>query len=128
MKNNTIILFGSILMFIAIGIGAFGAHAWQNTLNQYATEDVFATASQYHFIHALALLWLGIYGKVMNSKMTVVASVMIIGTLVFSGSLYCLSLTGIRWLGAITPIGGVLFLISWGMIIWTLIKKQKEPA
>lgn len=128
MKNNTIILSGSILMFFAIGVGAFGAHAWESILAKHATEDVFATASQYHFIHALALLWLGIYGKVMNSKMIAAAIVMILGTLVFSGSLYCLSLSGIRWLGAVTPVGGVLLLISWAMIIWMLFKKQDESA
>ena len=113
-----------MLMFLGISLGAFGAHAWQNVLTEHQTEKVFATASQYHFIHALALLWLGLYAKSCDQKLTVAASLILIGTLIFSGSLYVLALSGIRWLGAITPIGGVLLLVAWSLLLWHFIKNR----
>ena len=128
MKNNTTLVIATIMMFIAISLGAFGAHFFQNVLLQNSTEKAFATASQYHFIHALALLWLGSYEKMVGQQMNLVVSLMIIGTLIFSGSLYGLALTNIRWLGAITPIGGVLLLLSWATMTRVLIKRLQRPS
>ncbi|MGH1427834.1 MAG: DUF423 domain-containing protein [Arenicella sp.] len=126
MNNNIILIIGTLMMFIAISLGAFGAHLWQNILIENATEKAFATASQYHFIHALALLWIGSYGKQNKQIMGWASSVMLVGILIFSGSLYILALTNIRWLGAITPIGGLCLLAAWAAITWVLIKSLKS--
>jgi uncharacterized membrane protein YgdD (TMEM256/DUF423 family) len=126
MKNQSILLSGAIFIFLAVAIGAFGAHVWKDILETHSTHAIFSTASQYHFIHSLALLWLGLFGKkIANSKLkTVAAYCLTLGTLIFSGSLYYLALSNIRWLGAITPIGGILFLCGWACIICLIIKKD----
>ena len=109
-----------MLAFFAVELGAFGAHAWQSTLVANATHHIFSTASEYHFIHALALLWFGTYSKSLSPTTWVKYArySMLIEIIIFSGSLYCLALTGIKWLGAITPIGGILLLSSWVSIAW----------
>ncbi|MCA9941093.1 MAG: DUF423 domain-containing protein [Anaerolineales bacterium] len=113
--EKTFVMLGAGLMFLAVAAGAFGSHA----LGPYFDKNpdlgaIYDTAVRYHMIHALALLgvawastrWPG--GLVNGSGWLLFA-----GILIFSGTLYALSLTGIRWLGAITPIGGVAFLSGW---------------
>ncbi len=107
----------SILMFLAVGLGAFGAHALRGKLSDYSL-DVYKTAVLYQFIHALGLFvvaWLSTVSS--DSKIGLAGFLMIAGIIIFSGSLYVLSLSGIKWLGALTPIGGLCFLAAWICLI-----------
>jgi uncharacterized membrane protein YgdD (TMEM256/DUF423 family) len=108
---------GAISAGLAVAAGAFGAHALEGKLEPRAKE-VFETAARYQMFHALALLAVG---NLASRARTVRALDLagwsfLIGTVLFSGSLYMLALTGIRWLGAITPLGGVGFLVGWGSL------------
>lgn len=105
---------GSLLLALGVGIGAFGAHVVQETLSA-DRYDVYQTAVTYHFYHALGLL---IIGAVMNYiQESVLLSwsgwCLVAGILIFPGSLYLLVLTGKGWLGAVTPIGGLAFIVGW---------------
>lgn len=107
----------SISGFLAVAIGAFGAHG----LKQKITEEmmaVYQTGVQYHFYHTLALLGVGILLQQFPQSAAFKLSgwMLLAGMLLFSGSLYLLALTGTRWLGAITPIGGLAFLIAWATL------------
>ncbi|OAB41636.1 DUF423 domain-containing protein [Paenibacillus glacialis] len=119
---NTLLLLGSILMFLAVALGAFGAHALKMKLTPDMMK-VYETGIQYHIAHALGLLILGLLANSSsNASLIVMAGwFLFAGIILFSGSLYALSLSGIRKLGAITPLGGVAFLIGWVMVIITLI-------
>jgi uncharacterized membrane protein YgdD (TMEM256/DUF423 family) len=105
---------GGFAALLAVMLGAFGAHALQKLL----TADmmtIFETAVQYHFYHALGLLAVGLLTLHLPTSLWLRWSgwLMLIGIVVFSGSLYALTLTGQRWLGAITPIGGTAFIAAW---------------
>jgi len=105
---------GSILMALAVGLGAFGAHGLKNILSPEMIS-VFETGVTYHFYHALGLLALGIVAHFLPSSSLFTWSgwLMFAGIIIFSGSLYLLSISGTRWLGAITPIGGLCFIVAW---------------
>jgi uncharacterized membrane protein YgdD (TMEM256/DUF423 family) len=100
----------AILGFLGVSLGAFGAHGLKALLESHATTAIWQTAVLYHLVHAVAALWA-------SEKRPAVVWVWTAGVVVFSGTLYLLAVTNIRWLGAITPIGGVLFLIGWVMIV-----------
>ena len=102
---------------LAVTFGAFGAHALKNRLDDYAL-GVFQTGVQYHFYHSLALLAVGILALSQPDSTLLKSSgwLFAVGLVVFSGSLYVLSLSGIRWLGAITPIGGLAFIAGWACL------------
>ena len=94
---------------LAVILGAFGAHALAELLAKNGTLEIWKTASQYHFLHALALLVIGATGLRVRPGFCFLMA----GTIVFSGSLYVLAVTNIKWLGAITPFGGVLMIAGW---------------
>jgi uncharacterized membrane protein YgdD (TMEM256/DUF423 family) len=98
----------------AVAFGAFGAHALKARLDDYAL-GVFDTAVQYHMYHSLALLAVGLLAlwQPDSTLLKSSGSLFTLGVLLFSGSLYILALTGTRWLGAITPLGGLAFLAGW---------------
>ena len=104
---------GSLSALIAVASGAFGAHALRARL----AEDllvVFETAARYQMYHAFALLFVAWAASQWPSTTVFIAGCLFLGgTVLFSGSLYLLALTGIRWLGAVTPFGGLLFLGGW---------------
>ena len=105
---------GAVLGFLGVGLGAFGAHGLKDRLDTLGTAATYQTAVQYHLGHALALVTLGALAPRLGSGMSAfVGGMFLAGVLVFSGSLYVLSLTGIKWLGAVTPIGGLAFLAGW---------------
>jgi uncharacterized membrane protein YgdD (TMEM256/DUF423 family) len=104
-----------ILGFLGVALGAFGAHALKNRLSADMLT-VWHTAVLYHLIHALALLGLALYARTSSADPRVPALGFSIGIALFSGSLYALALTGIKPLGAITPLGGLSFLIAWGWL------------
>jgi uncharacterized membrane protein YgdD (TMEM256/DUF423 family) len=109
---------GSLLGFLAVAMGAFGAHALSGSLSEKSLA-VYQTAAHYHLIHAVALLAVGAWAAQHPGTGTTAGWLFLSGTIVFSGSLYALALTDIKWLGAITPIGGTLFLAGWLSLAWT---------
>ncbi|MGB8337774.1 MAG: DUF423 domain-containing protein [Burkholderiales bacterium] len=108
------LLLGSVSALLAVVIGAFGAHALKNELSADMLA-IFQTGVQYHFYHALGLLAVGLVATQIPESTSLKYSgwLMFVGIVIFSGSLYLLSITETRWLGAITPIGGVAFIAAW---------------
>lgn len=114
-------LLGSLSAFIGVAAGAFGAHALKSRLSAdlLATFEVGVRYQMYHAFGLLAVAW--VLTKWPSSLATISGWCFVIGTLLFSGSLYILSLSGIKWLGAITPFGGLAFLVGWlclGYAVW----------
>src|SRR5438105_3871245 len=113
----TLFRIAAALCLLAVGLGAFGAHALKSTLQDHGMLDVWNKAVLYHFLHALALAGLALHGAGNRIAYYLIAA----GIVFFSGSLYALALTNARWLGAITPIGGLCFLAGWAwLIVWPL--------
>jgi uncharacterized membrane protein YgdD (TMEM256/DUF423 family) len=109
--------------FIAVALGAFGAHGLKQRLSADLLA-VYQTGVQYHFYHTFALLAVGLLMLHMpaNASLRWSGILFIAGIVIFSGSLYVLGLTGVKWLGAITPLGGVAFLVAWLLLAraaWT---------
>src|SRR6516162_710310 len=111
----SILLFriAAVLCFLAVALGAFGAHGLRSMLEGQGMLDVWNKAVFYHFIHSIALLALALYGTINRG----VCLLLLIGILLFSGSLYLLALTNLRWLGAVTPFGGLCFLAGWAWLV-----------
>jgi uncharacterized membrane protein YgdD (TMEM256/DUF423 family) len=107
--------------FLGVALGAFGAHLLKARLSAEMLA-IWQTAVLYHLLHAVALLALGLYGKATGADIRFGAAAFCIGVLVFSGSLYALALSGIRFLGAITPLGGLAFLAGWAWIALRLAR------
>ena len=113
MKNN-VLKTAALLGAATVGLGAFGAHGLKDFLVANGRLDTFDTAVTYQFYHTLALLAIGILFDKYNSKWLRYSAVsIIIGIIIFSGSLYVLCFTGITVLGAITPFGGVALILGW---------------
>ena len=102
------------LFILIAALGAFGAHALKNRLDDHAL-GVYQTAVQYHFYHSLALLGVGLACLALPGTRLLAYSGygFMAGILVFSGSLFMLAMTGVRWLGAVTPFGGLAFMLGW---------------
>jgi uncharacterized membrane protein YgdD (TMEM256/DUF423 family) len=120
---KTFIVIGAVAMALGVILGAFGAHGLKNKL----TPDllaVYQTGVEYHLYHALGLILVG----VLINQFPQVAGLhtggwlLLAGIVIFSGSLYVLAISGIRWLGAITPIGGTAFIAGWLWIAWSLAR------
>jgi uncharacterized membrane protein YgdD (TMEM256/DUF423 family) len=109
-----LIRIAAALCFLAVALGAFGAHALKETLIRHAMTDVWNKAVLYHFIHALALLFLALTAAGQRGAWWLLFA----GIILFSGSLYLMALTNVRWLGAITPLGGLCFLAGWAWFIF----------
>jgi uncharacterized membrane protein YgdD (TMEM256/DUF423 family) len=118
MSGRLILLIAAVLGALGVSLGAFGAHAFRAHLEATQRLDTFETAVRYQFYHTLALLALGILRLVRPEINTLgtIAWLWLGGIIIFSGSLYVLCFTGMRWLGAVTPIGGVLFIAGWVML------------
>jgi uncharacterized membrane protein YgdD (TMEM256/DUF423 family) len=115
--DRTFFGLGAVSAFVSVAAGAFGAHALQARLTpEYLT--VFETAARYQMYHALGLLAVA-WAVTRSPGSSAVAAgwLFLAGTVLFSGSLYGLALTGARWLGAITPLGGVAFLAGWVCLV-----------
>ena len=123
--SKLVIMLAGINGFLAVSLGAFAAHALRDRLSPELL-NTFQTGVQYHMYHALALFGIGLMmiNFPASNILRVSAYLMLAGLVFFSGSLYLLSITGIRWLGAITPIGGVFFLVAWAIIVWFAAKQQ----
>jgi len=116
---------GAILAFFGVALGAFGAHALKARLAADMLT-VYQTGVQYHLWHALGVVLIGVLAQLLPaSKWIPVAGwTMVAGIVIFSGSLYALSISGVRVLGAITPIGGVALLAAWLMLMYGVIKQN----
>jgi uncharacterized membrane protein YgdD (TMEM256/DUF423 family) len=112
--NRTWAGWGAVLGFIAVALGAFGAHGLRDRLTEESLA-IYQTGAQYQMVHALALLALAGFADRLR-RSAVVGWLFVFGVLIFSGSLYLLAITGDRWLGAITPIGGLCFLAGWAFL------------
>ena len=108
-------ILGALNALFAVGTGAFGAHALEGKLSEHYMS-VWEKATTYQMYHALGLVLIGIIGGAFDLNVSWAGWLMFLGIVFFSGSLYILSLTGVSVLGAITPIGGVLFVVSWLML------------
>ncbi|MFC4619923.1 DUF423 domain-containing protein [Camelliibacillus cellulosilyticus] len=118
------VILGAANAFVSIALGAFGAHGLKEKLSAHYM-DIYHTGVQYHMMHALGLILIGILADKLSSQSGLMAWagwIMFIGIVLFAGSLYLLSVTKIGVLGAITPIGGVAFLVSWLLVIIAVAK------
>ena len=119
---KTFFMIGSVSSALAVALGAFAAHLLKDKLPA-DLFGVFEVGARYHMYHALALFAVA-WGIVQfpDANLAPVGWLFVAGTIMFSGSLYALSVTGLRWLGAITPIGGVCFLAGWAWMAWSVWK------
>jgi uncharacterized membrane protein YgdD (TMEM256/DUF423 family) len=114
--DKTLLLVGSVAAFLAVALGAFGAHGLRTRLSPEMLA-VFETGVRYQMFHALAILIVGlVLGRFDGWMFRAAAWAFTAGIVLFSGSLYLLALTGVTILGAITPLGGLAFLIGWGLL------------
>jgi uncharacterized membrane protein YgdD (TMEM256/DUF423 family) len=113
---------GAILLALAVILGAFGAHGLRGRLDDYSM-GVYEKAVFYHFVHALGILVVSILprtGTFPESGAATTCAILLAGIVIFCGSLYLLAVSGNRMLGAITPIGGLAFIIGWLLLAWHL--------
>jgi uncharacterized membrane protein YgdD (TMEM256/DUF423 family) len=123
MMNWTAI--GALLLAAAVGLGAFGAHGLRDKLDAYSMS-VYERAVFYHFVHALGILLVAVLTRtqvISAGGQTRVGWLLLIGILVFSGSLYALAISGVRMLGAITPIGGLAFIAGWLVLAYEAFRQ-----
>jgi uncharacterized membrane protein YgdD (TMEM256/DUF423 family) len=120
MSSTLAVRVAAVLGFLAVSLGAFGAHGLAGLLESHGTARQWETAVLYHFIHAIALLALALREPVHRGPFICFLA----GMIIFSGSLYLLALTNLRWLGAVTPFGGVSFLIGWGWLAAVPFRKS----
>jgi uncharacterized membrane protein YgdD (TMEM256/DUF423 family) len=123
--SKAILMTASILLALAVSIGAFGAHG----LKAHLSTDMlltYKTGVEYHFYHALGLLLIGILSLMYPSNLLNWSAILLaVGIVLFSGSLYIMAITGIKWLGAITPFGGLSFIAGWVLLIVAIWKNMK---
>jgi uncharacterized membrane protein YgdD (TMEM256/DUF423 family) len=118
------VFLGALAGAAGVALGAFGAHALKTRLSADMLA-VWQTAVQYHFWHALGLVAIGIVIAVALPGSTTLrwaGWLMVAGLVLFSGSLYALALTGARWLGAVTPLGGIAWIVSWVLFAWAMAR------
>jgi uncharacterized membrane protein YgdD (TMEM256/DUF423 family) len=113
MSRIALFRIAAALCFLAVALGAFGAHALKAALQTSGMLEVWNKAVLYHFLHAVALVALALHGAGNRAAYFLLAA----GILLFSGSLYTMALTNVRWLGAVTPLGGLCFLAGWAWLI-----------
>jgi uncharacterized membrane protein YgdD (TMEM256/DUF423 family) len=121
---RTFLLLGCACAMVAVALGAFGAHALEGRLTPERIA-IWETAARYHFYHSLGLLIVGLIGMHItgSARLRWAGWSMLAGILLFSGSLYVLSVSGLSYLGAVTPFGGVAFLLAWLLLASIFIKR-----
>ena len=124
MNQRSTFIWAGVLGCLGVMIGAFGAHALKPALEAAGRLDTFETAVRYQFYHTFALFGSGLMMyHISNKALHYAALLFVLGTLIFSGSLYVLCLTGIGFLGAVTPLGGVLFVAGWITLVAGVVRK-----
>lgn len=123
--SKLFLLLGAILSALSVVIGAFGAHGLEKYLQETGRTETFETAVKYQFYHALALLIVGIIYHLANIPYVKYSGyLLLVGTFIFSGSLYILCMTNVSKWGAVTPIGGLLLIIGWVFLSIGILKSQ----
>jgi len=115
----------AVFLALAVGLGAFGAHGLKARLDADHL-DIYKTAVLYHFLHALGMLIVATLprtGTFPSESAEPVCWLLLAGILIFSGSLYLLAITGVSVLGAITPFGGLAFILAWLLLAWKLVRR-----
>lgn len=127
--HKTIAIAGALNALLAIVLGAFLAHALDTILSE-SMRAVFNTAVDYHTWHALALILLALsYSHIENKRLILTSALlMMLGIVLFCGSLYLLAISGLTKLGIITPFGGVSFILSWIIYAWGILKTPRKYA
>ena len=121
--QKTFLLVASILGALSVCIGAFGAHALKARLEAIHRLETFETAVKYQFYHTFAILAVALLlEKIANKSLEYAGWSFLGGIIIFSGSLYILCLTGVTKWGAVTPLGGLLFIIGWVLLGWSVSK------
>lgn len=131
---SNIILLGTIIITLAVIIGAFGAHGLKNHLSEYQL-NIFETGNRYHFYHGFGILIIAALSDFISpKKLKLIATLLIIGMVFFSGSLYLLatrellSISHWGFLGPLTPIGGVFFILGWAYLGWAAYQAKKDHS
>lgn len=128
MRTHTLIIAASLLLMLGVGTGAFGAHG----LRAHVGADMLAvwqTAVLYQLVHALGLLGVAALRPHLHAGLAAAATAFLLaGILIFSGSLYALVLSGVRMIGAITPLGGVSFMIGWLLLALAAWRRRRDTA
>jgi len=117
----------AVALFLAVGLGAFGAHGLRDRLDAYSM-GIWEKAVLYHFLHAMGMLIVSVLpktGALTHSAAATVCALLGVGIVLFSGSLYILAVTGVRALGAVTPLGGVSFLAGWLLLAWVFLRGSR---
>jgi uncharacterized membrane protein YgdD (TMEM256/DUF423 family) len=110
----------AIFGFLSVALGAFGAHSLKNVLDEYG-KSIYEKAVLYQIFHSMAIFAVGVFQHLFKGITISPAGFgFLIGILLFSGSLYVLAISGVKWLGAITPIGGLAFLFGWAWLIFAI--------
>jgi uncharacterized membrane protein YgdD (TMEM256/DUF423 family) len=115
----------ALLGLTAVALGAFGAHALREKLVILGTTATWETASRYHLVHAVALLALTALAERVPAS-AAIGRLWLVGVSLFSGSLYALALGGPRWLGPVTPLGGICLLAGWAMLVYHTFRKPAK--
>ena len=117
------VVLGALAAALAVALGAFGAHALRAKLPPDLLA-VYRTGVEYHFYHALGLILVGLAAQHLpeSGPLKIAGWLMVAGIVLFSGSLYVLAVSGVRALGAVTPIGGVAFIAAWALFAWALVR------
>jgi uncharacterized membrane protein YgdD (TMEM256/DUF423 family) len=122
MGSNLGIRGAALVIFVGIALGAFGAHGLSARLEETGRLANWETATFYHLVHGLAMFAVALHGRGLGYRW------FLAGIILFSGSLYLLAVTGLTWLGAITPLGGVSFLVGWGRWIFFRAPAPSHPS
>lgn len=125
--QKRILIAGAILAGVAVGLGAFGAHALKPLLQENGRVDTFELATRYHFYHAFQLLVVGALYPTFSSRFWRASAWMsVIGILLFSGSLYVMSIFNTTRVALITPLGGVCFIAAWSLMAWAIYRTEAK--
>ena len=121
-------IIAAISGFLAVALGAFGAHGLRDILDPHAMA-IFETGVRYQMLHTLALLGVAVLNRPATRLLTLSGGFFVVGILLFSGSLYLLALGGPSWLGPITPLGGLSFLSGWALLaVWAVRQRNEDIA
>ena len=124
MNSQTALRISAVFGFLAVALGAFGAHGLHDLLEKNGRLSTWETAAHYHLVHAVVLF------VISTQRPLRIAAwwLMLAGVVIFSGTLYALALTNVKWLGAITPIGGVCLLAGWLALVFGKIQPEQDRA
>lgn len=130
-QTRTALLLAGVLGLLGVGIGALGAHGLRPTLLERGTLMAFETGARYHLYHALAIFVAAVWlrGATSGTELCAKWAVRLwaAGIVLFSGSLYWLALGGPRWLGPVTPVGGILLLVGWALVLAAALNRENAP-